>query len=91
MANVRWNGYYQSTSIGVVCLNLLLSVRKYHNHTLQTNPRHREEDPQNTNSHNTSDGTQCKATISLSPKDDWKLDMKLSTALQNKNYWEKSQ
>ena len=22
-----------------------------HNHTLQTNPRHREEEPQNTNSH----------------------------------------
>ena len=27
--------------------------RKYHNHTLQTNPRHREEEPQN-NSHKTS-------------------------------------
>ena len=21
-------------------------IRKYHNHTLQTNPRHREEEPQ---------------------------------------------
>ena len=25
-------------------------IRKYHNHTLQTNPRHREEEPQNINS-----------------------------------------
>ena len=28
-------------------------IRNYHNHTLQTNPRHREEEPQNTNSHKT--------------------------------------
>ena len=26
-------------------------ISKSHNHTLQTNPRHREEEPQNTNSH----------------------------------------
>ena len=26
-------------------------TRKYHNHTLQTNPRHREDEQQNTNSH----------------------------------------
>ena len=26
-------------------------IRKYHNHTLQTNPRHHEEEPQSTNSH----------------------------------------
>ena len=26
---------------------------EYHNHTLQTNPRHHEEEPQNTNSHKT--------------------------------------
>ena len=25
-------------------------IRKYHNHTLQTNPQHREEEPRNTNS-----------------------------------------
>ena len=24
------------------------TIMKYHNHTLQTNPRHREEEPQNT-------------------------------------------
>ena len=29
-------------------------IRKYHNHTLQTNPQHREEEPQNTKSHKTS-------------------------------------
>ena len=27
--------------------------RKYRNHTLQTDPRHREEELQNTNSHKT--------------------------------------
>ena len=26
-------------------------TRKYHNHTLQTNLRHREKEPQNTNFH----------------------------------------
>ena len=26
-------------------------IRKYHNHTLQTNPQRREEEPQNTNNH----------------------------------------
>ena len=26
-------------------------IRKYHNYTLQTNPWHREEEPQNTNGH----------------------------------------
>ena len=39
-------------------------TKKYHNHTLQTNPKHCEEEPQNTNSHNTS-GRQRKATSSL--------------------------
>ena len=29
-------------------------IKKYHNHTLQTNPMHGEEEPQNTNSHKTS-------------------------------------
>ena len=29
-------------------------IRKYHNHTLQTNPQHREEEPQNFKSHKTS-------------------------------------
>ena len=39
----------------VVCLNQKVSLnRKYHNHTLQTNLRYREEEPLNTNSHKTS-------------------------------------
>ena len=29
-------------------------IRIYHNHTLQTNPQHREEEPQNIYSNNTS-------------------------------------
>ena len=29
-------------------------IRKYHNYTLQTNPRHREEKPHNIYSNNTS-------------------------------------
>ena len=36
-------------------------IRKYHNHTLQTTPRHREEQSQNTNSHKTAG----RATSSL--------------------------
>ena len=28
-------------------------IRKHHSHTPQTNPRHRKEEPQNTNSHKT--------------------------------------
>ena len=43
-------------------------IRKYHNHTLQTNPLQREEEPQKTNSHKTS-GRQLKykATSPLLP------------------------
>ena len=40
-------------------------IRKYHNHTLQTKPQHREEEPQNTNSHKTS-GRQLKKNNELS-------------------------
>ena len=42
-------------------------IRKFHNYTLQTNPRYREEETQNTNSHMTSKGNKSKATSSLSP------------------------
>ena len=35
---------------------------EYHNHTVQTNPQHREVDPQNTNSHKTSERQLSKAT-----------------------------
>ena len=40
--------------------------RKYHNHTLQINPRHREEEPQNTNSHKT---IEVSNPLSLSHQD----------------------
>ena len=40
---------------GQVCLKKKVDIiRKYHNHTIQTNQRHCEEAPQNTNSHKTS-------------------------------------
>ena len=34
-------------------------IRKYHNHTLQTNPRHRDKEPQN-NNYNKTTGRQSK-------------------------------
>ena len=37
-------------------------TRKYHNHTLQTNPQHHEEETQNTNSHTTAAETESKTT-----------------------------
>ena len=40
-------------------------IRKCHNHTPQTNPRHREEEPQNTGCHKTS-GRQLKQSNQLS-------------------------
>ena len=40
-------------------------IKKYHNHTLQTNSRHREEEPQNNNNHKTL-GRQTKYSIQLS-------------------------
>ena len=56
-------------------------IMKYHNHTQQTNPRHREEEPQNTNSH-TTPGRQLKQStnqLSLSHQDDCKTRMTQST------------
>ena len=35
-------------------------VKKYHNHTLQTDPRHREEETKNTYSHMTSGSIKAK-------------------------------
>ena len=43
-------------------------ISKYHNHTLQTNPRNREEEPQNTDCHK-----ECNQ-LSLSLSHDAKLD-----------------
>ena len=45
-------------------------IKKYNNHTLQTNPWHNEEEPQNANSHKTS-GRQLKQSNKLSrPRQD---------------------
>ena len=58
-------------------------IRKYHNHKLQTNPWHGEEEPQNT--HETS-GRETKQSnqLSLSHQDDCKtrMDTKLRTTKQ---------
>ena len=40
----------------------LSMIRKYQNHTLQTNPRHRKEEPHNITSNKTSGSNQSKAT-----------------------------
>ena len=40
-------------------------IRKYHNHTPQTDPWHREEEPQNTDCHKAS-GRQLKQSNQLS-------------------------
>ena len=40
-------------------------IRKYHNNTLQTNPRHREKDQQNTDSPKHQEDNKIKASSSL--------------------------
>ena len=63
-------------------------IRKYHNHTLQTNPRHRDEEPQNINSHKTTGINLSKATSSLPLfpiKMIAKLEITPSTAHQNRD------
>ena len=55
-------------------------IRKYHNHKLQTNPWHREEEPHN----NHQEDKQSKATSSLFPiAMIAKLEWKQSNAQQN--------
>ena len=53
-------------------------IRKYYNHTLQTNPRHREEELQDTR--NWQEDKQSKATSSLFPV---KMIVKLEMAHSN--------
>ena len=61
-------------------------IRKYHKHKLQTNPWHREEEPQN--NHETL-GRQSKATSSLFPiKMTAKLEWTQSNAQQNRTITE---
>ena len=45
----------------------LYLIRKIHNHTLQTNPRHREEEPQNNNKTSRTQSKRGKATSSVLP------------------------
>ena len=61
-------------------------IRKYHNHTLQTNPRNHEEEPQNTDCHKTS-GRQLKESnqLSLPHQDDCKTRRTQCTEQQNKD------
>ena len=54
-------------------------IRKYHNHTLHTNPRHGEEERLNNNRHNTPE-RQSKVTSSLFPI---KLFVKLEKTQSN--------
>ena len=49
-------------------------IRTYHNHTLQTNLRHREEEPQSTIFHELKVSNQ----LSLSHQEDGKLERTLS-------------
>ena len=49
-----FNGYMQILSGDPYSLLKVSMIRKYQNHTLQTNPRHGEEEPQNIYSTNTS-------------------------------------
>ena len=49
---------------------------KYRNHTVQTRPQHREEEPQNTSSHKSPEDSEREAT----QQDDCKTRTSLSTA-----------
>ena len=63
-------------------------IKKYHNHTLQTNPWHRKEETQNINRNKTS-GRQLKQSIQLSlPRLD---DCKTSKRAQRNAYQNKDQ
>ena len=60
-------------------------IRKCHNHTLQTYPRH-QEDTKNATSNMTSRGQLMHGNqLSFSQQDDCKLEMTLSTDYQNKD------
>ena len=61
-------------------------IRKYHNHTPQTNPRHCEEEPQNTDCHNAS-GRQLKQSSQLSSphEDDCRTRRLQNAEQQNKD------
>ena len=60
-------------------------IRKYHNHILQTNPRHREEDAQNIYSNKTSDNNGKAISFLFLFKIIAKLEWTQSYAEQNKD------
>ena len=65
-------------------------ARKYHNHTLQTNPLHREEETRSTNSPMALKAIFKQPSLSLYPSEMIaKLEMTLSTAQQNKDQIQK--
>ena len=60
LKNVPQNRETKDLAEELILLKIQVStVRKYHNHTLQTNPGYGEEEPKNTKSHKTS-GRQFK-------------------------------
>ena len=61
-------------------------IRKYHNHKLQTNPRHREEEPHNINSNKASE-RQLKQSnqLYLDRQDECKIRKDTKNAYKNKD------
>ena len=49
LGNPQAVGYLRNTDAdpSLLRLKVVSLIRKYHNHKLQTNPRHREEEPRN--------------------------------------------
>ena len=77
--NARSDGSVQARLI--ICYKKVSMIRKYHNHKLQTNPCHFEEEPPQQS--RVTPGKQRKYSnqLSLPHQDDWKtrMDIKLRT------------
>ena len=85
MKLIKLKTYYETQENALQLIERLqYKNRKYHNLTLQTNPRHREEEPQNTNlwqSQHTRKTIKAKATsVIFLGKMIAKLDRTLSNA-----------
>ena len=65
-------------------------IRKYHNHTLQTILRHREEDPQSINSHKSEGQLKQISQLFLARQDDCNLERTQINAYQNKDQTQNS-
>ena len=60
-------------------------IRKYHTHTLQTNPQHGEEEPQHTIKQHKASGRQLSKTLSLPHQDHrWLQNLEWHKVLKNK-------